>query len=86
MRQWMLGLAVAVVLGVSSPAEASIGGAVQKAWNYLFHPVNCVVGLGSAIVEDVIQFGYCVLGNANQNPVTAQPIFTGPEHADGAEH
>ena len=77
---WSFVVVWALVLGVlfvgQVRAEASVGDALKNGWTYLFSPVNCVANWGVDVWQATLKAGYCVLGNANRNPVTLDPVVT----------
>lgn len=63
------------MLLVSGVAEAGVGEALKNTWSYLFAPVNCIGNLAKDIGQAAVTTVFCVLKNANRNPVTLTPII-----------
>ena len=75
MRRGIVVGIVGVWLAVGGTAEAGVGDALKNTWSYLFAPVNCVGALVKDIGASLVQTVYCVISNANRNPVSLQPII-----------
>lgn len=71
---WIMSLVICWGLW-SCTAEANVGDALKNVWSYLFAPVNCVGNLARDIAADTVKAVWCVIGNANHNPVTGDVII-----------
>jgi len=66
---------VGVWLCCGGIAEAGVGDALKNTWSYLFAPVNCIGNLVKEVGQAGVNTVFCVLKNANRNPVTLNPII-----------
>ncbi len=65
MKKALLVLGFVFVVGLGSAEASQFSSGLNKTWNYLFSPVNCVGQLASDVIAAGTKFVVCVLANAN---------------------
>ena len=75
MRKVLVAGIVGLWLVSGGVAEAGVGDALKNTWSFLFAPVNCLGNLVKEVGQASVNTVFCVLKNANRNPMTLTPII-----------
>ena len=62
----------------NTPVYAGVGDWTKNAVSYLWAPVPCLGNLIKNVVQDVVSFTGCVIGNVNRVPTTLAPVLPPP--------